>query len=133
VADLNAENAEAPVDDVARLTQPECDCAGRLIETNAHEDCCPTNQARWNDPVYVAQWGATADLEQIGRDGGWGLDLFASPQRPASAQGPERHISMAGAEIHGHPDSCCCHAPCGESACYVPSLPPAKSTGDADV
>jgi hypothetical protein len=76
---------------------------------------------------------STAELVQIGRDESRGIDLFQSPQRPADAQGPETHISMVGAELHGHRDSCCCHAPCTDPACHVPSLPPAKATGDADV
>lgn len=59
----------------------------------------------------------------IGVDIVRGLDLFRSPQRPADAVGPEQHISMAGAEIHGHPDACCCHEPCVIPACHVPGAP----------
>lgn len=36
----------------------KCDCAGRLIETSAHEDTCPVEQERWDDPDYVAAWEA---------------------------------------------------------------------------
>jgi len=35
-----------------------CDCAGLLIQTNAHEDTCPVEQERWSDPEYVAAWEA---------------------------------------------------------------------------
>lgn len=68
----------------------------------------------------------------IGVDEGRGIELFRSPQRPADAVGPEQHISMAGAELHGHPDSCCCHAACDSPACRVPNSP-ANSTGGAIV
>jgi hypothetical protein len=66
-----------------------------------------------------------ADLP-IGFDDKRGIDLFRSPRRPADAVGPEQHISMAGAEIHGHPDSCCCHAPCELPACRVPGAESSK-------
>ena len=39
-----------------RLRGEQCDCAGRLIETNAHEDTCPVEQERWSNSDYVATW-----------------------------------------------------------------------------
>lgn len=44
--------------------EPKCDCAGLLIETNAHEDGCATNQMRWDDPEYVAIWESRSTPEQ---------------------------------------------------------------------
>lgn len=41
-----------------RLRGEQCDCAGRLIETNAHQDTCPVEQERWNDSEYVVAWEA---------------------------------------------------------------------------
>lgn len=49
-----------------------------------------------------------------------GIDLFPAPQRPVDALGPEQHISLFGADMHGHPDSCCCWADCRTPGCRVP-------------
>lgn len=65
----------------------------------------------------------------IGVDEARGIELFRSPQRPVDAVGPEQHISMAGAELHGHPDSCCCHAPCQSPACQVPGADGGEQRG----
>lgn len=71
----------------------------------------------------------------IGVDEDRGIELFRAPQRPADAVGPEQHASMAIAELHGHPESCCCHAPCEFPACHVPgaspATPPASEVRDA--
>ncbi len=90
VSDEHAARIVALARELDAAEQIACTCAASLIETNSHEDTCAVNEARWDDPEYLATQSPREVWDASVAPGGYVCSECGMPteSEPCAEHGP---------------------------------------------